>query len=111
MRIRDALTLLILLPLLPGHLRAPIMAAHAHNAPEGWQYPYNCCAGQDCRPVTHTGILKEKGGGFWVTTTQEFIPYGSPKIKVSPDSDLHWCSVGGKPDGDTICIFAPPKSF
>lgn len=82
----------------------------AHDAPTGWTYPYSCCSGMDCRPVS-AKWLKEEGGNFIIPTTGETIPYTDRRVKNSPDGEFHWCSVAGKDDGRTICLFVPPRGF
>lgn len=92
------------------------LAASAHEAvatkkmPLGWSYPFSCCSGVDCRQVPQSaiGVTPE---GYVIKATGEVIPYGSKKIKDSPDGELHWCSVGGRDDGKTICLFVPPPSY
>lgn len=95
--------------------------AYPHDAmptaaqPKGWTYPYACCSGQDCREVKQgDGLLvDEEADGFHVGTAspREVVPFADAKVKPSPDGEYHWCSVAGKDDGKTICLFVPPKSF
>lgn len=81
--------------------------AAAHQAPTGWVYPWQCCAGQDCRHA-EPGEIVEQGGGFFVPNTGELIPYGSDRIRPSRDNDTHICQ---RPGSDkrlfTPCIFLP----
>lgn len=77
-----------------------------HDAPKGWSYPFNCCAGFDCRQVSHNNI-SEKPEGYVINSTGEVITYHDTRIKQSPDGEYHWCSVAGKEDGRTICLFVP----
>lgn len=87
----------------------------AHDAlptsarPEGWSYPFSCCSGYDCRAVSARAI-SEKPEGF-VVPSGELVSYSDMRVKDSPDGEYHWCSVAGKNDGRTICLFVPPKSF
>lgn len=90
--------------------------ADAHDAlptaaqPEGWSYPLSCCSGYDCRQVDASAI-DEGPAGYTIRATGETIPMTDAKVKPSPDGLFHWCSVGGKPDGKTICLFVPPRGF
>ncbi|WP_428982271.1 hypothetical protein [Oricola nitratireducens] len=84
--------------------------ARAHEAPSGWMYPYECCSGYDCRPVSSKWI-KESGGAFIIPTTGEAVPYSDKRIRTSPDGEFHWCSVAGSDDGKTICLFVPQRMF
>ena len=81
----------------------------AHDAPSGWSYSFACCASTDCRPVNQTTV-KETATGY-VVPSGEVVPYGSTKIKHSPDGEFHWCSKGGKNDTPTICLYVPPRSY
>ena len=93
--------------------------ARAHDAlptaaqPNGWAYPYSCCSGVDCREVSSgpNGLIHETPSGYQVGSTGEVIPYSDTRLKDSPDGAVHWCSVAGKADGKTICLFVPPKAF
>ena len=86
--------------------------AFAHDAPSGWSYPIECCSTVDCREVPASAV-KEVWNGYLITlsTKQEIVPYGSYKIKDSPDGAYHWCSQGGTNDGKTLCLFVPPRAF
>jgi hypothetical protein len=84
--------------------------ARAHEAPSGWMYPYECCSGYDCRPVSSKWI-KESAGAFIIPTTGEAVPYTDKRIRTSPDGEFHWCSVAGSDDGRTICLFVPQRMF
>ncbi|MBO6901973.1 MAG: hypothetical protein JJ864_11565 [Rhizobiaceae bacterium] len=88
----------------------------AHDAlptsakPQGWSYPITCCSGYDCREVSHSQI-KEGPEGYVIASTGELIPMTDRKVRPSPDGEFHWCSVAGKDDGRTICLFVPPRAF
>jgi hypothetical protein len=92
------------------------LPAIAHDAiptaaqPSGWTYPLACCSGIDCREVADEDII-ESPEGYVIATTGEVIPMTSRKVRDSPDGVFHWCSVKGKPDGATICLFVPPRAF
>lgn len=81
-----------------------------HDAPTGWSYPLSCCSGYDCRQVDESAI-DEGPAGYTIRATGETIPMTDAKVKPSPDGLFHWCSVGGQPDGRTICLFVPPRGF
>jgi hypothetical protein len=82
--------------------------AWTHQAPTGWSYPANCCSGVDCREVPDADII-EGARGYEIRKTHELIPMTDPKVKMSPDSRFHWCSVGGLDDSRTICLFVPGR--
>lgn len=75
----------------------------------GW-YPFECCSGYDCRPVKKEAILRTSKG-YVIKNTGELIPYTDRRVRVSRDEEWHWCSMSGKPDGTTICLFVPPIFF
>lgn len=93
----------------------------AHDAiptaakPQGWSYPLACCSGYDCREVGEgTGSrirIRETPAGYEISSTGEVIPMLDAKVKPSPDGLFHWCSKGGREDGETICLFVPPRGF
>ena len=82
----------------------------AHDAKSGWSYPYACCSGIDCREVQAT-VIRERPEGFVIGLTGEVVGYTDKRIRNSPDGEYHWCSVAGRDDGRTICLFVPPRSF
>lgn len=84
--------------------------ARAHDAPAGWSYPFACCSGYDCREVKASAVA-ERPGGYVIASTGEVLPYSDARIMHSPDGQYHRCSVAGKNDGRTICLFVPPKAF
>jgi hypothetical protein len=85
-------------------------ATFAHDAKSGWSYPIACCSGYDCRQVSNA-IVTERPEGYVITTTGEVVGYSDKRVHVSEDSDYHWCSIGGKDTGSTICLFVPPRFF
>ncbi|WP_214472474.1 hypothetical protein [Mesorhizobium sp. dw_380] len=92
-------------------------AAFAHDAkptagkPQGWSYPFACCANYDCR-ATHTGEVLEKPEGYVIAGTGEVVPMTDKRVKDSPDGEFHWCAhQAGLDAGKTICLFVPPRSF
>jgi hypothetical protein len=88
----------------------------AHDAlptaaqPHGWAYPVACCSGFDCREVAEADII-EGPRGYVIKTTGEVIPMTDRKVRQSPDGQFHWCSLAGKADGKTICLFVPPRAY
>lgn len=88
----------------------PAVPAAAHDAPSGWTYPLACCSDFDCREVADADVV-EGPQGYVIKVTGEVIPMTSPKVRNSPDGQFHWCSVAGKTDGKTICLFVPPRAF
>lgn len=84
--------------------------AHAHDAPSGWSYPFSCCSGYDCRPV-ETKAVSERPEGYVINGTGEVVGYRDTRVRHSPDGLFHWCSVAGKEDGRTICLFVPPRAY
>jgi hypothetical protein len=91
--------------------------AYAHDAkptaalPQGWSYPFACCANYDCR-TTHTGEVLEKPEGYVIAGTGEVVPMTDKRVKDSPDGEFHWCAhQAGLDAGKTICLFVPPRSY
>jgi hypothetical protein len=91
--------------------------AFAHDAkpsaakPQGWNYPFACCANYDCR-AAHTGEVLEKPEGYVIASTGEVVPMTDRRVKDSPDGEFHWCAhQGGLDAGRTICLFVPPRSY
>lgn len=72
-------------------------------------YPGQCCSGFDCRPIDGREV-DTREGGFYIHESRELIPYSDPRIRKTPpegDDLFHRCSKGGKPDGETICLYIP----
>lgn len=86
------------------------VGAKAHEAKSGWRYPFACCSDRDCREVPVEAV-KESKAGYVIKTTGEVISYGDKRIRPSPDGVFHWCSISGKSNTKTICLFVPPKAF
>jgi hypothetical protein len=88
----------------------------AHDAlptsakPKGWSYPFACCSGIDCREVSAKSI-SERPEGYVIAGTGELVSYSDNRIKDSPDGEFHWCSIDGKADTRTICLFVPPRAY
>lgn len=82
--------------------------ALAHDAPSGWSYDAACCFDRDCRPISSSAV-KEGPDGYLITIDNETVPYTDTRIKDSPDGLFHWCTVDGRDDGRTICLYVPPR--
>lgn len=79
--------------------------------PQGWSYPFACCANYDCREVADSDIV-EGARGYEIRGTGELIPMSDKRIKDSPDGRFHWCAhQAGLDAGKTICLFVPPRGF
>ena len=77
----------------------------------GWAhewYPAYCCSGQDCYEITEADV-EVAGEGYFIKATGEYFPRNA--IPDSPDGKFHRCSIGGKREGRTLCIFAPAPTF
>jgi len=107
-----------------GHDAKPTAAL-----PQGWSYPFACCANYDCKEVPQSSI-SERPDGYVIKGTGEVVAYSdkriknSPdgegevvaysdkRIKNSPDGEYHWCAhQAGLDAGKTICLFVPPPSY
>lgn len=71
-------------------------------------YPAYCCSGQDCYEITQEDV-EFAGQGYFIKATGEFFPRDS--VPESPDGKFHRCSLGGRPEGRTLCLFAPAPAF
>lgn len=95
-------------------LMAPALAHDAKPTaakPQGWSYPFACCANYDCREVSQTSI-SERPEGYVIKDTGEVVAYSDRRIKDSPDGEFHWCAhQAGLDAGKTICLFVPPSSY
>jgi hypothetical protein len=72
-------------------------------------YPYNCCSGHDCRPIEQSDV-DATPDGFFIKESRETIAYSDPRIRKTPpegDAKYHRCSVGGRPESETICLYIP----
>ncbi|SDA75870.1 hypothetical protein [Mesorhizobium qingshengii] len=95
-------------------LMAPALAHDAKPTaakPQGWSYPFACCANYDCHEVSQTSI-SERPEGYVIKDTGEVVAYSDRRIKDSPDGEFHWCAhQAGLDAGKTICLFVPPSSY
>lgn len=81
----------------------PVQPARAHE----W-YPAYCCSGQDCYEIT-TEDVEFVGQGYFIKATGEYFPRDA--VPESPDGKFHRCSIGGRREGRTLCLFAPTPAF
>lgn len=108
---------LILICVAGAALLVLVDRVRAHDAPSGWRYDFACCSGVDCREVgnaysEHSPIrVFERPEGYVISSTDEVIPYTSRKVRPSPDGLFHWCSVAGKDDSKTICLYVPSRAY
>lgn len=77
--------------------------ARAHD----W-YPAYCCSGQDCYEIGPEDV-EFVGQGYFIKATGEYYPRDA--VPESPDGKFHRCSVQGKREGRTLCLFAPTPAF
>lgn len=72
-------------------------------------YPPHCCSGHDCRAIEAADVTMTPAG-FLIKENGETVPYSSDKIRRTPPEGgglYHRCSVGGTPQGATICLYIP----
>jgi len=108
----------LLFSLLAVEIIAALTAtATAHDAqptaatPQGWKYPFACCANFDCKEVPQSSI-SERPEGYVIKGTGEVVAYSDKRVKNSPDGEYHWCAhQAGLDAGKTICLFVPPPSY
>jgi hypothetical protein len=97
-----------------------VQNAYPHEAlptaakPQGWTYQFSCCGAYDCRAIGDSRSSErervfETADGYSFSTSTEVIPYTDSRVKDSPDGLFHWCTVAGKSDGKTICLYVPPR--
>ncbi|MFS8038163.1 hypothetical protein ACI7BZ_14605 [Xanthobacter sp. AM11] len=83
--------------------RPLLRPAFAHE----W-YPAYCCSGQDCYEITGEDV-EFAGEGYFIKATGEYYPRTA--VPESPDGKFHRCSVGGRREARTLCLFAPTPAF
>ena len=80
-----------------GAIAALAPPAVAHDAqptaatPQGWKYPFACCANYDCKEVPQSSI-SERPEGYVIKGTGEVVAYADKRVKNSPDGEYHWCA-------------------
>lgn len=84
-------------------------AAHAHDAPTGWSYGYECCSSIDCRPISSASV--KEGAAGYTLPTGETLAYKDSRIRESKDEQFHWCSVNGRDDSRTLCLYVPLRGY
>lgn len=89
-----------------------VLYATAHEAPSGWKYPTDCCAGKDCHPVACEELTERGDGGFdWKN-----LHFGPFQVRQSGDHSCHVChqleSIRGGPVTPVtpICVFIVPMT-
>jgi hypothetical protein len=105
-------------PLFPGppmRSRASVLAAillavapslaQAHTAPSGWAYDAGCCGGHDCRQIADDAVEPVRRG-WRVKATGEV--FDDEAVRWSKDGHWHRCSVDGRDDTITFCLYRPP---
>lgn len=88
-----------------------IRPALAHKAPSGWEYPNDCCSGQECRPIA-CGLIQTKPDGSADWMGLHFYKNG---VRISGDGDCHVCvsysnDGFGKPIRNGHCIYLSPTN-
>ena len=78
-------------------IRLSVLALLAH-----WLYSEECCAGQDCHPVSCAEVHTVKDGWNW-----RGVFFASNVVKLSPDGNCHVCIHGDKAFIGH-CIYLPP---
>ena len=76
-------------------------------------YDPECCSGQDCAPVAREHVVATPDGwqvrlkpGEHPNTrfpVDRTLPYTSPQVRHSQDSDFHACVLGGT----LLCLYVP----
>lgn len=85
------------------------VVAWSTPAPAHEWYPPQCCSGSDCRSI-EVDDIELRPEGFFIPESGETIAYNDPRIrKTQPEGAAlyHRCARGGKPDGETLCIYIP----
>ena len=100
-----------------GAIAVLTVPAAAHDAkptaamPQGWSYPFACCANYDCKEVPQSSV-GERPDGYVIKGTGEVVAYSDKRVKHSPAGEYHWCAQqAGLDAGKTICLFVPPPSY
>jgi hypothetical protein len=82
--------------------------AFAHNAPSGWAYDPACCSDRDCYEVSDDAVAVVPGGWRIKATGEVFRQLD---VRQSQDGHFHRCSLAGRGDTRTICLYVPPMSY
>lgn len=83
-----------------------------HTAPSGWEYPGDCCQGEDCKPISCDSISETKDGYDW-----KGLHFTEGQVRPSGDQTCHVCVGkewvnGNKTPIDKFphCIFIQPST-
>ena len=92
----------------PLVIAACLAVSPIHEAPSGWSYPKDCCANQDCRPISCSTIIDHPDGSVsWLG-----LIFEKEKVKISHDASCHVC-VGYDQSRRNVryghCIFLSPS--
>ena len=92
-----------------------VLAVVPHEANAHAFYDPKCCSGQDCAPVRPEAVTATARG--WLVELQPgdhpfanrkmifVVPYGSDKVKHSPDGNYHACISPGAEI--LFCLYVP----
>jgi len=109
MRVLATITIAIMLAAGTTHTRA-------HQAPTGWDYPFECCSEADCAPIDASAVREIRTGfvvtiapgrhPMWPTERREPLVLEIPhqNTRQSPDGFWHLCINDA---GELLCFFAP----
>jgi hypothetical protein len=76
--------------------------AMAHEAHNGWSYPFECCGGHDCSSIDDKRVSYAPGG--YLVDGLHFV--AQKDVRQSPDGQFHACF----PQPNNLrCFFAPPN--
>jgi hypothetical protein len=79
-----------------------VSAAGAHEAMQGWSYPFDCCSGQDCAPIDQSRVEEQQGG--YLIDHKHFVR--RTDARWSGDGRFHACF----PNPNSLrCFFRPPN--
>jgi hypothetical protein len=94
-------------------------SALAHPAQTGWDYPKECCSGNDCHEISAQDVALNQDGSYTVVATGEvFSPPGRMPISSGPrstrpyrwseDEHFHRCNRDpSDASSHTFCLFVP----
>ena len=82
--------------------------ARAHDAPSGWAYAPECCSNRDCHQIEDDAVTIVPGG-WRIKATGEI--FRQAEVRMSKDGRFHRCSVQGRDDARTFCLYVPPMSY
>lgn len=88
---------------------SPVARAWSHQARAGWAYDRICCGGHDCREIADDAVEAIRhfnGLGWRIKATGEV--FADAEVRWSKDGHWHRCSVQGRDDTATACLYRPP---